>query len=887
MISYAIRAPKRTLLFVFLCCFAAAVGLPRLTLRTDGHALIPQDDPAVLFDKQQREVFEIRDSVVVMIEIEQGIFHTETLRLIDDLSRAISALDEIEAPYLLSLSTETGSRFKAGEGFRTLLDPLPETPEEMRRLRDELERVGLYQGILFAESGQAAAILAGIGDDVDRSMLLDRLRQTLKPFRDAGPTISLIGAPVAESLLGNHILADLGVPSFLLNDFDGNGDRPFFRKIGLVAPALFVMALIFLFCFRRPVAALLPLMEVGCCLVVVFGLMGWFGVPVYLTTAVLPVILTAVGVADEIHIFRYYAASAGSHDAAERVRETMAHMTAPIVKTSLTTSVGFLSFMVSSLPPVRAFGLFTAIGVMVCLLFSVTAIPALLTLLGPERLLAGSTSTERQSFFARLSMPLPVRFGLVPLLVLLIVTGIAGVEVQDSWVDGFDPDSRFRKAAHRFDEQFYGMHQLYVTVSGEVRRLEGHFDAAGIDHPTITMPLTPELAAVPPKSLANNWIQIKRGDSGGRRTTWKGWISEARHEDGNLVLTYPRDRGSAVQLLRLMPGDPAHYRIDAEPMQDPVVLAAMEDLEDHIGDLPGVGGVLGPAGYLKATMRIQRPDDPDAGVLPERPVYVRYAWNNYRVVRGKERAAAAVSGDFGSGLVTLFLENPNYKDTEQLMSAIRSYADTRLPEQGLKLGFAGDVAVSQALIQALVRTQTLSLLLSLTGIFIIVSLLGRSWRWGILGTLPSAFAVAFSFGMMGHFSIPLGVATSMFAGMTLGVGVDFAIHYLTWYDRHAAHGHTRAAREALAGVGPAIAIDALAVGLGFSVLLLSRVPGNARLGGLLVMSIFACFVATVFFLPILAGKLFPSRGGTSPVLSGTESPACKPNLEFGEPWRPP
>lgn len=62
------------------------------------------------------------------------------------------------------------------------------------------------------------------------------------------------------------------------------------------------MGLVFLIGFRRPAAALLPLAKVGICLVLVFGAMGWLGVPVYLTTAVLPVLLLAVGTAAELDV---------------------------------------------------------------------------------------------------------------------------------------------------------------------------------------------------------------------------------------------------------------------------------------------------------------------------------------------------------------------------------------------------------------------------------------------------------------------------------------------------------------------------------------------------------------------------------------------------------
>ena len=113
---------------------------------------------------------------------------------------------------------------------------------------------------------------------------------------------------------------------------------------------------------------------------------------------------------------------------------------------------------------------------------------------------------------------------------------------------------------------------------------------------------------------------------------------------------------------------------------------------------------------------------------------------------------------------------------------------------------------------------------------------------------------------MGWLKIPLGVATSMFAGMTLGVGVDFAIHLLARHDRVREQGLE--GEEAVAGVlattGPAIGIDACAVALGFGVLVLSEVPANARLGGLLMASVLGCLLATLYVVPaLLASEVHP------------------------------
>ena len=198
--------------------------------------------------------------------------------------------------------------------------------------------------------------------------------------------------------------------------------------------------------------------------------------------------------------------------------------------------------------------------------------------------------------------------------------------------------------------------------------------------------------------------------------------------------------------------------------------------------------------------------------------------------------------------MTVVLRGADFAGTRRLLAEIRAFERDRLAAHGIRLAFGGDVAVSQALIEAVVSTQVRSLLFSLAGVLAVAALFGRSWRFGAYSVLPSAVAVLAVFAVMGWAGIPLGVATSMFAAMTLGPGVDYAIHFLARYRK------AGGAVPALSTAGTAILIDALAVGGGFGVLSLSQVPANARLGALMTTSVLACLAATFLLLPSLLAR---------------------------------
>jgi predicted RND superfamily exporter protein len=168
-----------------------------------------------------------------------------------------------------------------------------------------------------------------------------------------------------------------------------------------------------------------------------------------------------------------------------------------------------------------------------------------------------------------------------------------------------------------------------------------------------------------------------------------------------------------------------------------------------------------------------------------------------------------------------------------------------------------------------------SLLLSLVGVFVVATILGRSFRWGIYCVLPASLAVLVVLAGMGYLRMPLGVATSMFSGIVIGVGVDYAIHLLESWRRSAASGLTGAPllEDAYAHTGPAIRIDALAVAAGFAVLLGSRIPANYRLAALVITSIVTCCLCTLLVFPLLLERWAPSLPGSkAPRNNGLEMP---------------
>jgi predicted RND superfamily exporter protein len=900
---YSIRYPRRVIIMALALTLGVAPGAVHLTLRTDGHALVSQDAPEVRYDRTIRDEFGIEDPVVVLIHSPHadGIFNAATLQLVRELTGEFIKLERVRSNNVVSLATEHGFRNRpASLQFQTLLENPRRTREELEQLRDDLRRIELYTGTIVSFDGRSTAILVGAPDGLDRTVLYRRIRDLIAAKGPLPESISVTGPPVAEALLGTHILEDLGVPRFLLGastrvSADTRGKLPasFYefrlfiaRRIGLVPIAVLVMALIFQVSFRRFIATLLPMAEVGACLAFVFGLMGWLGVPVYLTIAVMPVLLTAMAVTDEIHVYSRYFALLHERPGgkpAEMVQAVMDEMVCPVVNTSLTTAIGFVSFAFSPLGPVQAFGIFTAIGVLFCLFWSLSVMPALLTIISPQWVLtrrAGKQSragllpaavTPRTSggrgfaggqpkglpYFGRFALWVVGRrywvLGTVALIVALTPFGLRRLVIQDSWIDGFDPDSDFGRATRLVNEQFHGMHLLYATLdAGEI--LRGRLRTQDVGNARFSFPTN--LIADPP-SLVGRWlyILIEDGSNGPPRASWRSTIESAQRAGDKLIVTTQiRDQNSSVWL-ELPRVESVGFEIVSQPHLQPQIMKAIADLGAFIEQKRSlkVGKVLAAPDYVSTTRFMVRPDEPGSRRVPSDPGEIKLLWDYYRIVRGPEQLRHVVDTNYTRSLATIFLKEANFVDTAKLMDELRAYERERLAPLNIRLGFAGDVAVSQSLIRGIVTTQTQSLFWSLVGIYAVTALLGRSLRCGVYAVIPCALSVLLNFAVMGWLNIPLGVATSMFAAMTLGIGVDFAVHVLEGYELSRTRGLSSndALVESMGRTGPAVVINTLAVALGFGVLTLSQVPANARLGGLTILGMVTCLLATLLLLPVL------------------------------------
>lgn len=209
-----------------------------------------------------------------------------------------------------------------------------------------------------------------------------------------------------------------------------------------------------------------------------------------------------------------------------------------------------------------------------------------------------------------------------------------------------------------------------------------------------------------------------------------------------------------------------------------------------------------------------------------------------------------ITPDYQAALVRGVLSSSWYSDGAVVVEALEEYLADNFSDGELRATIAGDVNVSYHWMTRLEGSHFAGVGLSLLLILLMSMVVFRSLAVGLVAVLPVSLTVLSLYAVMATLGIHLEPATSMFAAISVGVGVDFAIHLISGL--RSVPGDARV-EERVAIAAPAIAracfFNAAALGVGFSVLMLSDLPTLQRFGGLVCVASVISFLAALIVVP--------------------------------------
>jgi len=211
---------------------------------------------------------------------------------------------------------------------------------------------------------------------------------------------------------------------------------------------------------------------------------------------------------------------------------------------------------------------------------------------------------------------------------------------------------------------------------------------------------------------------------------------------------------------------------------------------------------------------------------------------------------------YSTANITIQLKSDSSAVLKDVLTTIDSY-QKEFSKFGIEVGYAGSGYKTFVFSELLLEGQIISLIISFGIIFALLALLFHNVRIGIAGTVPIAITAIVNFGVMGLLNIPLSSATALITSIAVGIGVDYAIHFLDHYTLTRLEGKSleEATMETLVYTGRAIVFNAIAVMGGFAILLFSVFPPNRQVGALIILNMATSAIATLTVLVVLIHRL--------------------------------
>lgn len=804
------KTTKRDLAIILGSILLAVASLSligRLHVDSSTDAFIPAKDPVVTINDKMEAEFGSLDAMVVGISNPNGTILTkENLAIISDISDQFAAIEGIDS--VVSI-TNTEHMQPSSDGFEAIPLYDKDEIEALERLSERLaDWSEVYEGSLISSDRSMVALIlrpeVGLGQEGQ-----DTILNQLKSIVDSSPHDSLdfyyVGLPVVKKQINESLMSDMAI----------------------LAPVVgFLIILVLFFSFRRLAGVTLPIIGLVISASVTLGLMALFQITFTMATMLVPVLLLIVGSAYAIHIMsHFYGEIALSSRALNQdetrlvISEVVKRNRMPIAMAGATTVAGFLAQFSSPLVPFRTFGLLSAIGVVLSQLSSLYLLPALLRIsyrngIDPHRFRgAQSGSKEDKSniffrFFTRVS--LTAKWPLIIITGTLMVVTIAllpKVEIGTNMLDFFSPKTDLVKYTNYFNTKLNGSAVLTVMVEADERggvltpaflesidQLSGELEA---------MEAVGKVQTITPYVKRMNYIMNRENEPYKRNVqddiSFDFFGDAFGFEDSFGFAEESLEEGAVSwdpNTYNEIPTDPAKYGFETS-----------EELQNMIAQY-----LLLFSGNLDTFIN----DDlePDATLL------------------------------------TIQLKESNTQILRQVTNTIDTFWEENLPS-GWHYSIGGGEAISLALTELVTKSQIYSLVGALLIVWTLVALIFRSPVAGFLGIIPVVYALMGIFIFMVLFQINLDIVTSLLAALAIGIGVDYAIHFLAALKRNNSIKEIENSIQLVMNTtGKAIVINALSVILGFAGLIFSRFMPIRQMGILFCVSMLFAGLSSLTVLPM-------------------------------------
>lgn len=449
-----------------LITFLAAYGAQYLAFSNNHRVYFGEENPQLIALEKMEKVYTKNDNVTFVFSPKQGdVFSSDVLAALNDITERAWQM-----PYSSRVDSITNYQHSYSyEGDLIIENLVPDVTTMDDQARENIKKVALNEPLLvnklLSPNAKVTAIniailLPRIDEAKELPEVVEFAQQLLRDIESEYPFI--------DAYLTGGVMMDNAFVEATKKDID------------ILIPLSFATMLIVLSVL---VGGLMG--TIGTLFVIAFsiagamGLGGYIGFPLTPPSVAAPIIILAIAIANCVHLLTsyrqyYYAALSNAtasyrqqrHDALHR---SLVSNSKPIIIASTTTAIGFLSMNLSDVPPFQHLGNLVAMGVMLSLLFSLSFLPALLSLLPLSKRQPWAIHLFSMERLADCVIRHYHRFFWgVGIVAVILVASISRNELNDVFVHYFDEKSEFRQDTDFVLENLTGFYNIeYSMESGQ------------------------------------------------------------------------------------------------------------------------------------------------------------------------------------------------------------------------------------------------------------------------------------------------------------------------------------------------------------------------------------------------------------------------------------
>jgi predicted RND superfamily exporter protein len=863
------KHPALTLGLIAVISVFFAFQLPRAELDNNNIRFLPEDHEARRISKYIDDTFGGNSMILLGLERPYGnVFEPLFLTRIKDFADAVETIE-----FVKDVTSIMSTQYITSEGDSIIVDDMvPEyfsgKAEEIAELKRRIASWDMLRGSIVSDDLSATQMVVNldvtteeaVGPEVTASLI--KIRDLAHEMFDGMAEVYITGQTLINATINESMIKD--------------------NTLLIPLVVIVVLAVLF-FSFRRFTFVMLPLLTVIAAVIWTIGAMALFGVKLSIVTALLPVILVAVGSAYGIHVITHYMEDTRDRDltAAEHrelVFALVSRLIKPIALAALTTLAGFISFCFTSVTPIREFGYCAGFGVAACFIIALTLIPSMLLVRGPRKLKRGKDSSTDfvsriigDGFLAIADKKIPVLV-CTALLIAVSLHGLSKIIVDNVLIEFFQEETEISRSDEFIRKYFGGSKDLTLVVTADTsEELLNPAVLSAIDGLSAYLmgrvPLTGKVAGF--TDVIKRINQVFNADESPLGLAERNNAAPAGIEDdfgfdvlddsdfgfgfngfGGFEEDYPEDTVSA----------PGVYSLDQYSAADLIAL-----LDDAAGKSASLSG----SDLARELKRLVNYDGFSYYEIPADPS--RYGMNTDDELRLLvSNYLVLLSGDLDSGYsndpieptaikTMIQLRATGNREALEVIDTINGYIAANFPEN-VRVIIGGSATQEAAVTGLIVNAQVISMVISVIMVLIIVALSYRSVIAGIIAAVPLAIAILCNFAVMGYLGIKLNIGTALIAGVAVGIGIDYTIHFIEFFKHEYKSDHRQGnefLRRAFTGCGKAILINALSVGAGFAVLAFSRFRILAEFGGLIAFSMIITALVSLIVIPALLTTIKP------------------------------